>query len=127
MATNLGTTFVVRERIEALEEKLESALDAKGLQEFSRAHAKTALDSTVEEGKKAISQELNSAIKTLEESRIEFDTEAASVQKEIHLNHEEFISKMHEIAERMKKTLFIATASALIVLAVEVFLIWFTN
>lgn len=127
MPSNLGTAFVVRERVEALEEKLESILDAKGLQEFSRAHAKTALDSTVEEGKKVIAQELNSAVKILEESRIEFDTEAASIQKEIHINHEEFISKMHEIADKMKKTLYTASVSAFIVLVVEVLLIWFTN
>ena len=127
MAVNTGNTFVVRERVEALEEKLESALDPKGLQEFSRSHARTALDATLGEAKGEIARSLDSAVATFEERRLEFDTEAEHIQREIHRNHQEFISKMHEIADRMKKTLVTATHAAVIVLAVELAVVYFTN
>ena len=102
MAVDAGNTFVVREHVEAL-------------------------DATLVEAKSSIARDLDSALATLEERRLEFDTEAESIQREIHRNHEEFISKMHEIADRMKKSLAAATVAAVTVLLVEVALIYFTN
>jgi hypothetical protein len=127
VAINTGSTFVVRERVEALEEKLDSVLDPKGLQDFSRAHARTALDSTVDAAKREIARSVDSSLATLEERRIEFDAEAASIQVEIHRNHKEFIDKMHEIADRMKRSLTLASVAALVVLGAEIAISYFTN
>lgn len=46
---NVGNVFVVKDRLEALEARIESALDEAGLKDFSKQVAKEAISELIEE------------------------------------------------------------------------------
>jgi len=123
---NAGATFVVKERVEALESKLDSILDAKGLQEFSRSHAETALQSTVGDAKKTLEKNLDSSLATLEEKRIEIETESEATRKEIYQNYQDVLVKINKETDKSRKNLKIMTAISVAVFLAQLILLNFT-
>ena len=93
---NTGSVFVVKERLEALEARIETALDEAGLKDFTKHVAREALTDLVEDIVNELSEKKNDVIKQVAVERLEVDSRLKETQSTFDVAIAEHLARKFE-------------------------------
>jgi hypothetical protein len=93
---NTGSVFVVKERLEALEARIETALDEAGLKDFTKHVAREALTDLVEDIVNELSEKKNDVIKQVAVERLEVDSRLKETQSTFDVAIAEHLARVED-------------------------------
>lgn len=97
-----GNAFVVRERLEALEARIETALDEAGLKDFAKQVAREALTDLVNEIVEELSAKKNDVINQVAVERLEIDTRLKETQGNFDVAIAEHVAKLEDSVAKLE-------------------------
>lgn len=106
--------FVVKERVEELEKRIETALDESGLKEFSKHAAKDAIKDLLEDITSEIKEKKTEILNSVAHESIDVEEKFSSLQEMIDLILLKEVSKLKkQIKILMLAVLLLSLSSAL--------------
>jgi AcrR family transcriptional regulator len=97
-----GNVFVVKERLEALEARIETALDEAGLKDFAKQVAKEAMSELVTDIMTELSAKKNDVIKQVAVERFEFDARLKETESSFDVAVAEHVKQIEESVSRLE-------------------------
>jgi len=99
---DFGKVFVVKDRLEALEARIETALDEAGLKDFTKQVAKEAMSELVGDVMHELSSKKNDVIKQVAVERFEFDARLKETQSNFDAAIAEHVSALEDSVKRLE-------------------------
>ena len=97
-----GNVFVVKDRLEALEARIETALDEAGLKDFAKQVAKEAINELVNDIVEELSAKKNDVINQVAVERLEIDTRLKETQGNFDVAIAEHVSKLEDSVRNLE-------------------------
>lgn len=97
-----GNVFVVKDRLEALESRIETALDEAGLKDFAKQVAREALTDLVNDIVEELSAKKNDVINQVAVERLEIDTRLKETQGNFDVAIAEHVAKLEDSVAKLE-------------------------
>jgi hypothetical protein len=114
--------FIVKERLEGLEARINMALDEAGLKDFSKQIAREAVSGLVDEIINELQDKKGAALGELELERVDIDARLKETQGNFDVAIAEHVTRLESSMVRTKQVSMIALAVSLLAVAISLFL-----
>ena len=114
--------FIVKERLEGLEARINTALDEAGLKEFTKQVAREAVSSVVDEIIEELQSKKGAALGELELERVDVDSRLKETQGNFDIAIAEHVVRIDESLERIDRLVKLSLLASLVSLVLSLFM-----
>ncbi len=93
---NSGNVFVVKDRLEALEKRIETALDEAGLKDFTKTVAREAMKDLLKDVMEELQNKKDGVLEQVKVERVEMDSRLKETQSTFDVAIAEHVSRIEE-------------------------------
>jgi len=119
---NNGGVFVVKDRLEALEARIETALDEAGLKDFTKQVARDAIGDIVNDIVEELRAKKDDVINQVAVERLDVDSRLKETQGNFDVAIAEHVVRIDESMERIGKLVKLSLLASLVSLVLSLFM-----
>jgi tetrahydromethanopterin S-methyltransferase subunit G len=119
---NNGGVFVVKDRLEALEARIETALDEAGLKDFTKQVARDAIGDIVNDIVEELRAKKDDVINQVAVERLEVDSRLKETQGNFDVAIAEHVVRIYKSMERIGKLVKLSLLASLVSLVLSLFM-----
>jgi len=119
---NNGGVFVVKDRLEALEARIETALDEAGLKDFTKQVARDAIGDIVNDIVEELRAKKDDVINQVAVERLDVDSRLKETQGNFDVAIAEHVVRIDESMERIDKLVKLSLLASLVSLVLSLFM-----
>jgi len=119
---NNGGVFVVKDRLEALEARIETALDEAGLKDFTKQVARDAIGDIVNDIVEELRAKKDDVINQVAVERLDVDSRLKETQGNFDVAIAEHVVRIDESMERIDRLVKLSLLASLVSLVLSLFM-----